>query len=145
MIVFELICPKNHRFEGWFASSDDFDGQRKRGLLSCPSCGHAHIDKLPTAKIRKAGAELLPAAHDEDGAELAKPKAPSNLQELIDFVLMNTDNVGNEFAEEARRIHRQEVPYRNIRGTTSRREAEDLIDEGIPVMALPVPPQSDWH
>ena len=143
MIVFELVCPKNHRFEGWFQSADDFDGQRARGLLSCPSCGHAHIDKLPTAKIRKAGPELLPAAPNEIGAVPAK--TPSNLQELIDYVLLNTDNVGDEFAQEARRIHREEVPYRNIRGTTSRREAEDLVDEGIPVMALPIPPQTDWH
>ena len=145
MIVFELICPENHRFEGWFGSAEDFDSQRLGGLLSCPSCGRSHIDKLPSAKIRKTSPELLPAVQDRTGPEQAKPRTPSNLQELLDYVLMNTDNVGTQFADEARRIHRQEVPFRNIRGTTSRGEAEDLIEEGIPVMALPIPPQNDWH
>jgi hypothetical protein len=147
VIVFELICPKNHRFEGWFASAGDFDGQRERGLLSCPSCGHSHIDKLPTAKIRKANQELLPAVRETTVPDQAKPQpqVPAHLQELIDYVLLNTDNVGKAFADEARRMHRQEAPYRNIRGTTSRVEAEDLLEEGIPVMALPIPPQNDWH
>ena len=145
MIVFELICPRNHRFEGWFGSAGDFDGQRERGLLSCPSCGHSHIEKLPTAKIRKPSPELLPAVPEESVPVQAKPQTSMRMQELIDLVLMNTDNVGAEFADVARRIHRQEVPYRNIRGTTSRGEAQELLDEGIPVMALPIPPQNDWH
>ena len=145
MIVFELICPKSHRFEGWFASSGDFDGQRDRGLLSCPSCGRSEIEKLPTAKIRTTGAEVLPAVSEEQVSTPAKAKPPANLQELIDYVLMNTENVGAKFATEARRIHQHEVAYRNIRGTASRQETEELLDEGIPVMALPIPSQNDWH
>lgn len=145
MIVFELICPKYHRFEGWFASSDDFDGQKDRGLLSCPSCGRSEIEKLPTAKIRTMGTEVLPAVIEEQAATPAKPKPPANLQELIDYVLVNTENVGAKFAVEARRIHQHEVPYRNIRGTASRQETEELLEEGIPVMALPIPSQNDWH
>jgi hypothetical protein len=145
VIVFELICPKSHRFEGWFASSGDFDGQRDRGLLSCPSCGRSEIEKLPTAKIRTTGAEVLPAVSEEQVSTPAKAKPPANLQELIDYVLMNTENVGAKFATEARRIHQHEVAYRNIRGTASRQETEELLDEGIPVMALPIPSQNDWH
>jgi len=145
VIVFELICPKSHRFEGWFASSGDFDRQRDRGLLSCPSCGRSEIKKLPTAKIRTTGAEVLPAVSEEQASTPAKAKPPANLQELIDYVLMNTENVGANFATEARRIHQHEVAYRNIRGTASRQETEELLDEGIQVMALPIPSQNDWH
>lgn len=147
MIVFELICPRQHRFEGWFASAGDFDGQRDRGLLSCPTCGRSEIEKLPTAKIRKPVTEVMPEVRDAGAAAPQVPAAqkPSNLKELIDYVLMNADDVGKEFASEARRIHRLEVPHRNIRGTASREEAEELLDEGIPVMALPIPPQNDWH
>ena len=143
MIVFELICPKQHRFEGWFASAGDFDGQKDRGLLSCPSCGRAEIEKLPTAKIRTTGPEVFPAVSEQLVPAPGQP--PANLQELIDYVLMNTENVGRKFATEARRIHQREVPYRGIRGTASRQETEELLDEGIAVMALPIPPQNDWH
>ena len=69
----------------------------------------------------------------------------ANLQELIDYVLMNTENVGTKFASEARRIHHHEVAYRNIRGTASRQETEELLEEGIPVVTLPIPSQNDWH
>lgn len=142
MIVFELICQKHHRFEGWFSSADDFEGQKGRGLLTCPSCGHSSIEKLPTAKIRKA--ELLPAVCD-DRSHAVVPAAKPSLNDLIEFVLMNTDNVGKEFAVEARKIYAKEVPYRGIRGSATVEETEQLLEEGIPVMALPVPPQSDWH
>ena len=145
MIVFALICPKHHRFEGWFASADDFDGQKDRGLLSCPSCGRSEIEKLPTAKIRTAGAEVLPAVREEEVSTPASAKPPANLQELIDYVLLNSENVGAKFATEARRIHQNEVPYRNIRGTASRQETEELLEDGIPVMALPIPSRNDWH
>lgn len=145
MIVFDLICPRSHRFEGWFASAGDFDAQKDRGLLSCPSCGRSEIEKLPTAKIRTSGPELLPAVIEEQVPTPVKATPPAILQELIDYVLMNTENVGTKFATEARRIHQHEVPYRNIRGTASRQETEELLDEGIPVMALPIPSQNDWH
>lgn len=145
MIVFELICPDHHRFEGWFASSGDFDGQKSRGLLACPSCGRTDIEKLPTAKIGSTAPEVLPAVREESAPVPSAQASPARLQELIDYVLMNTDNVGKEFAAEARRIHQHEVPYRGIRGTASRQETEELLEEGIPVMALPIPSQNDWH
>lgn len=142
MIVFELICPLHHRFEGWFGSPEDFDGQRSGGLLSCPTCGNSAIEKFLTAKIRKLEAES-PTAVQEDQAP--SPKRPANLNELIDFVLTHTENVGGEFPDEARRIHYKQAPLRNIRGTATRQQTEDLLEEGIPVMPLPIPPQGDWH
>jgi hypothetical protein len=145
MIVFELICPRHHRFEGWFASTADFEGQKDRGLLLCPVCGHSHIEKLPTAKIGKHEAELLPAAREDHSTVPGQEQAAARLHEIINYVLMNTENVGRDFAAEARRIHQENVPYRSIRGTATRKETEELLEEGIPVMSLPIPPQGDWH
>ena len=147
MIVFELICPQHHRFEGWFSSSGDFETQQVRGMLSCPSCGNARIKKLPTAKIRKSeSAQSAPPQVTEGGKQLPVATMPQvTLNQLIDYVMANTDDVGKEFATEARRIFRNEVPHRNIRGVASREETEELIDEGVPVMPLPVPPKGDWH
>lgn len=154
MIVFELICAKHHRFEGWFASAGDFDSQKKRGLLSCPSCSSTRIEKLPTAKIGKAEARQSDARQPEAAAGPAEGGMPvpatagirpGKLNELIDFVLMNTENVGTEFPAEARRIHKQEVPQRNIRGVATRAETEELLEEGIQVMSLPIPPRGGWH
>jgi len=154
MIVFELICPKHHRFEGWFASAGDFDGQKGRGLLSCPVCGNSHIEKLPTAKIGKTEARQIEARQPEastptNRSDLPVPMNaaihPGKLNELIDFVLMNTENVGANFPTEARRIHNQEAPHRSIRGVATRAETEELLEEGIQVMSLPIPPRGDWH
>lgn len=147
MIVFELICPKHHRFEGWFGSSGDFDSQQGRGLLSCPSCGHAGIKKLPTAKIRKS-AEVVTAreARPDGGKQMPVATLPqAALNQLLDYVLANTEDVGKEFASEARRIFRSETQSRSIRGVASREETEELLEEGVPVMPLPLPPRGDWH
>lgn len=71
--------------------------------------------------------------------------SPLQVQGMVDYLLANSENVGNQFADEARRIHREEAPARNIRGVATREETQDLLEEGIPVMPLPVPPQGDWH
>ena len=142
MIVFELICPDRHRFEGWFASSEDFESQKSHGLLSCPVCSDSSIEKLLTAKIGKPEAE--PAGEKADPTP-ALAAVPGNLSELIDYVLLNTENVGEDFAAEARRIHYKEVARRNIRGLATGEETRELLEEGIAVMPLPVPPRKDWH
>ena len=143
MIVFELICPDRHRFEGWFASAGDFESQKAHGLLSCPVCSDSSIEKLLTAKIGRPEAEPPP----QQNAPPAHPEAvqPRNLNELIEYVLLNTDNVGREFPSEARRIHYKEIPQRDIRGLATGEEARELLDEGIAVMPLPIPPRRDWH
>ena len=142
MIVFELICPDRHRFEGWFASSEDFESQKSRGLLSCPVCSGSSIQKLLTAKIGKP--EAKPAGEKADPTP-ALAAVPGNPSELIDYVLLNTENVGENFAAEARRIHHKEVAQRNIRGLATGEETRELLEEGIAVMPLPVPPRKDWH
>jgi len=141
VIVFELICTDRHRFEGWFASADDFEGQKARGLLSCPVCICFGIEKLLTAKIGRPDAEP-PRGNAQPPVAPARPR---NLHEVIDYILLNTENVGEDFPAEARRIHRKEVPQRNIRGVATGDETQELLEEGIAVMPLPIPPHKDWH
>jgi len=142
VIVFELICADRHRFEGWFASAGDFEGQKARGLLSCPVCSDSSIEKLLTAKIGRQEAE---PSRENPQLPVAPAMRPRNLQEAIDYILLNTENVGQDFPAEARRIHHREVPQRNIRGVATGEETRELLDEGIAVMPLPIPPHKDWH
>lgn len=145
MIVFDLVCAHEHRFEGWFASADDFEQQRKDGLLSCPVCADGVIEKLPSARIG-GFAEPAPAA----GA-VSKPatgdvaERSMNLARLLEVVLTHTEDVGEQFAEEARRMHYAEAPERAIRGVATRDETEALLDEGIPVLPLPLPRREDLN
>lgn len=142
MIVFDLICRDRHRFEGWFASGEDFTSQKSRGLLACPVCGGAHVEKLPAAKIRKQSEAAAPAP----SGSLPPGKTEAvDVSRIIDYILAHSEDVGKGFAEEARKIHYQEKPQRNIRGVASHAEAEDLREEGIPVFSLPVPPQDRWN
>jgi len=138
VIVFELICADRHRFEGWFASAGDFEGQKGRGLLSCPVCGASKVEKLLTAKIGRPEPE-------GPAAQMPAPAQAPNLNEMIDAILLNTENVGRNFPSEARRIHRKEASQRSIRGIATGKETRDLLEEGIAVMPLPIPPREDWH
>ena len=142
MIVFELICADRHRFEGWFASAGDFEGQKARGLLSCPVCSDSSIEKLLTAKIGRPDA----GPPRENAHPPAAPAARlRSLHEMLDYVLLNSENVGEDFPAEARRIHHNEVPQRSIRGVATGEETRELLEEGIAVMPLPIPPRRDWH
>ena len=143
MIVFELICSDQHRFEGWFASSEDFASQKRRGLLVCPVCSGVQVEKLPVAKIRKQGIEPTPAP--PGGAAAAGQGGASDASRLMDYILTHSEDVGTRFPEEARKIYYAEVPQRNIRGIASRNEADELREEGVPVFTLPVPPQDRWN
>ncbi len=161
MKVFNLRCSLDHRFEGWFASEDDYLSQTDRGLMSCPVCGNQSVDRLPSAprlSISKAKAPAQEASADEANSKAiaeqsAEPGVPSGkgqapqhevtMQSMwlqaVRHVMANTDDVGDRFPEEARRIHYGETDERAIRGRASRDEAEALRDEGIEVMSLPLP------
>ena len=142
MIVFELICRDQHRFEGWFSSGDDFSSQQSRGLLECPICGGAHVEKLPTAKIRK---QQEPTPQATDNSSQTSVATPVDAARVIDYILTHSEDVGKSFAEEARRIYYQQAPQRSIRGVATRSEAEDLHEEGVPVFSLPIPPKDHWN
>lgn len=140
--VFNLRCDNAHTFEGWFASGDDLDAQRERGLLSCPVCNSVEVVKAPSAPyVGRAVAEPVPAESGAAGRQTAIMPTPAQMQAM--FMTMareiarTTEDVGERFAEEARRIHYNEVPVRGIRGTTTRAEAQALDEEGIGVMPIP--------
>jgi hypothetical protein len=133
MKVLDLQCPHGHRFEGWFASAEDFESQLSRKLVACPVCSATEVSRLPSApRLNLSGA--------------AEAKAPAGAGEMqarvmraLREVLEKTENVGDRFAEEARRIHYNEAPARNIRGVTTPEDAQALVEEGIEVMPLPIP------
>lgn len=145
MIVFDLRCGKGHRFEGWFGSARDFESQKARGLIACPDCGSGSVERTPSATRVNLGADP-PAAERTNGAAPAQAKDPMRTAaalyvRLLDEMLSRSEDVGSEFPSEARRIHYGESPERPIRGQASEEEHEALVDEGIPVLRLPIPPR----
>src|SRR5262245_969985 len=120
MIVFELICSSQHRFEGWFASPGEFRRQQQSHIIACPVCATTHVEKLPAAKIRKPAPQGEGTAEPVDGKMPAAGPDPSALlASLIQHILQHTEDVGKEFPAEARRIHYEEVPPRGIRGVAN--------------------------
>ena len=136
MKVLNLRCAHDHRFEGWFASGDDFAAQSGRGLVECPLCGDKGIERLPSApRLNVMGLrEEAPAPAADAGAQLQ-----SMWLRAVRHMIEHTEDVGERFPEEARRIHYGEVAERGIRGRASREDADALREEGIEVMSVPVP------
>lgn len=150
MIVFDLLCSVGHRFEGWFSSGEDFASQKDRRLLSCPSCGSATVERVPSAARFNLGAQE-PAKKPETSAttpaktpemEGKDPFAIAQMlySRMLDELLTKSEDVGKEFPQEARKIFYQQAPARSIRGQATEEQHEELLDEGIPVARLPVPP-----
>lgn len=147
MIVFDLTCDSGHRFEGWFGSSEDYAGQRARGLVSCPNCGSAAVDKAPMAPAvpRKsnsrpatpAGSAKQPMTRGAMPPEVAE--ALGKLAEAQARALKDSRWVGDAFADQTRAIHYGEQDPETIHGQASLEEARALFDEGIPVAPLPFP------
>ncbi|HZN46648.1 MAG TPA: DUF1178 family protein, partial [Ramlibacter sp.] len=141
MKVLNLRCAHAHAFEGWFASEDDFQDQLVRGLVECPLCGNAAITKLPSAPRLNLGAtEAAPAAAaKQEVVSSPNPELQAAWMQLVKQVMANTEDVGERFAEEARKIHYGETEQRGIRGQASREETQELLEEGIGVLPLPIP------
>jgi len=195
MRVFDLRCKHDHRFEGWFASSDAYEDQLKRDLVACPICASTAVTRLPSAPHLNLSAarEVVPSAsaaagtaastrrdktasessdqvrpdsgndRGNTGGESAQAssagrdmrradasrhmtpeaKTAERLQaqwlNMIREVVRNTENVGDAFAEEARKMHYREAPERAIRGVASPDQVAELADEGIDVVAMPMP------
>jgi hypothetical protein len=137
MKVLSLRCAHDHRFDGWFANGEAFVDQAERGLVACPLCGDTTIAALPSAPRLNVSAlrESPPAA--PTGANAADMQ--SQWMRAVHHMMKTTEDVGERFPEEARRIHYGEVEQRGIRGQASREEAEALREEGIEVMSVPVP------
>jgi hypothetical protein len=142
MKVLNLGCANDHRFEGWFASDDDFQSQFERGLVECPMCGDKTVTRFPTAPRLNVSKTREPAS----SAPAASGKSPIEMTmqaawlRAVRHVMSTTDDVGDRFAEEARRIHYGEIDMRAIRGQATPDEAQALQEEGIEVVSLPIPP-----
>ncbi|EJE54585.1 hypothetical protein PMI14_00560 [Acidovorax sp. CF316] len=149
MKVLDLHCHAGHVFEGWFASEDDFQSQNQRGLVQCPFCGDSGISKRLSAPRLNLGAKppapqapAKPAMTTPTGSQdsVALPPAlQAAWLELARKIAANTEDVGNRFADEARRMHHGETEERAIRGQATPDEAAQLLDEGIAVLPLPLP------
>ena len=149
MKVLNLRCAHDHGFEGWFSSEDDFQAQNQRAAIECPLCGDTGVTRLPSAPRLNLSGARAPATVAQDGAPgaastVAVPdQVPAVVKaqwlQVVRQVLANTEDVGERFPEEARRIHYGETGQRGIRGQASAEERAALADEGIEIMALPLP------
>ncbi|WP_271897346.1 DUF1178 family protein [Candidatus Phyllobacterium onerii] len=133
MIHFSLHCDDDHEFEGWFRSNDDFDAQVEKQLVSCPVCGSDKVGKALMAPSVATGRQ-------KEKIAIAMSKMASELREMAKKVRENSDYVGSDFAEQARKIHFGEAEQRGIYGEATRDEVEALVDDGVDVMPLPVFP-----
>jgi hypothetical protein len=141
MIVFDLHCSQAHAFEGWFDSGDAYADQRARKLVRCPVCDDPQIEKRLTSRvrIRKANVPIVAkpdAAATAPASEMAAG-LPADVLNKLREIVRNTEDVGERFAEEARKIHYEEIPARAIRGHATQEEAAELHEEGIDFAALP--------
>lgn len=142
MVVYDLICDKNHKFEGWFPSFEGYQEQAAQGLISCPSCGTKAVEKLPHACAVhvKKDAPVPPAPK-----ETSTPPAltPADMNELLirlhRHIQENFEDVGPRFAKEARAIFHGEREEKPIHGTATSEEREELDEDGIPYGVLPKP------
>jgi hypothetical protein len=134
VIRFSLHCDKDHEFEGWFSSSKDFDGQSERGLVECPVCGSRQIGKslMAPAVAASRDAPARPLAMDPEKREMMR-----KLRDIVQAVKQNSEDVGDRFADEARKIHHGETEARGIIGKASSDDAKSLIEEGIEIAPLP--------
>ena len=134
MIRFSLHCEHGHTFEGWFRSSDDFEKQKKRGLIDCPDCGSHRVEKAlmaPAVSTSKKREKMALGMNAEQQRIMGELKA------LTEKMRENADYVGDKFAEEARKIHFGETEQRGIYGEATVAEAKALLNEGVEVCPLP--------
>jgi len=138
MKVLNLRCANGHGFEGWFASDDEYMDQNGRGLIECPLCNDRVVSRMPSAPRLNLSGAREPAAPAK-AAEPAAADLQAGWLKAVHHMLANTEDVGERFAEEARRIHYGETANRGIRGEATPEQRAALNDEGIEVMSIPVP------
>ncbi|MEQ8824186.1 MAG: DUF1178 family protein [Filomicrobium sp.] len=160
MIKYTLHCEEGHEFEAWFGGNQDYENQKSRALLSCPVCTSTKVEKslmAPNVITRKGKTPTLPTEANEAAAASPAPSTPPQathvpaalassaaqkalvnaVRELRSHIEANTEDVGKDFAEEARKIHYRETDARGIRGEATPSEVKDLEEEGIEIAMLP--------
>ncbi|PLP59796.1 DUF1178 domain-containing protein [Mesorhizobium loti] len=134
MIRFSLVCEREHDFEGWFRSNDDFDKQKKRGFVECPTCGSHKVEKAlmaPAVSTSRKQEKMALAMGEQQRQAMVQLKA------LADKMRENSDYVGDKFAEEARKIHFGEADQRGIYGEATLEEAQSLAEDGVEFLPIP--------
>ncbi|HOK05983.1 MAG TPA: DUF1178 family protein [Syntrophales bacterium] len=133
MIIYDLRCDQGHVFEGWFQDRRSFEEQRERGFITCPFCGSTK------AEIAPSSVNFL-SRESKEGTRGPIDRQPMlTLKVLHDFLVKNFEDVGERFADVALKIHYGEEERRNIRGTTTPEEEENLREEGVPFVKVPLP------
>ncbi|MCP4184099.1 MAG: DUF1178 family protein [Hyphomicrobiales bacterium] len=156
MIKYSLICEKEHAFEGWFSTGQDFDQQNRRNLVNCPLCNSSNITKtlmapsISTSKTKLQPSEQIKNEPTSSKSGVANSPAPENFQELVEKVrelrsniLENSKNVGSRFPDEARKIHYGEVEKHSIYGQASAQDFKELVDEGVNILPIPTLPEDN--
>ena len=138
MIIFDLTCNNDHGFEGWFQSAESFEQQLQTGLVSCPYCGSVEIRRVPSAV--HLGKSSAPTENAGERGTAVSPQGEllGVYQQLLSAILAGSEDVGKEFASEARKMHYLEAPARSIRGQATSEEFDSLREEGIEVLHFPV-------
>jgi hypothetical protein len=126
MIIYDLQCTREHTFEGWFKSREEYDREKKAGRLTCPMCGDTEVNALPS------GGHVAVKGRS-DG-----PSMPDIAKAMNEYLKQNFDDVGPGFADEAIKMHFDEIEYRNIKGTMTGEEEQELQEEGIEYFKVPV-------
>ena len=128
MIHYTLVCDDGHDFEGWFRDSDTFETQASNGLVACPFCG--------STKVTRG----VMAPHVARAGEIDVAKLRAALREMRDELIEGSEDVGDRFPDEARKIEDGEAERRAIRGRATFEEAKALLEEGIDILPIPVLP-----
>jgi len=153
MIIYDLSCANDHRFEGWFRSANDFDLQLEQGLITCPQCDSQQVRRVPSAiaiggHAEEASPSSFNAVSAASGSTALMPGGTQIMamyQQLVKAIVKSSEDVGTAFAEEARKIHYNEAPERPIRGQATTDECEALRDEGINILNIPSIKEEDLN
>lgn len=142
MVIYNLVCKKNHCFEGWFPSFEEYQKQAKKQQVSCPTCGSTKVEKVPHACAVHVKKDQVATAKKPE-QEAPTPPTPAEFKEMLlkvhHYVKQNFEDVGARFAEEAREIHKGSAAERPIHGTATSQERVELAEEGVPFITLPKP------
>lgn len=164
MIRYTLKCDDGHEFESWFPSSASYDTQRARGLVTCPTCNSAKVEKAvmapsvartdkgmagrepagaPPSELDGGAAAEAPSAEATPVAMMARPDSELRtlIRQLRDHIVANSDDVGDSFADLARKMHEGEIEHRPIRGEATVEEVKALREDEVEVFPLPVLPE----
>ena len=138
MIRYALACDQDHPFEGWFAASSDFDDQSERGMIACPECASRFVRKqIMSPAVAGAKKRGEPAAMTAGAKQAMMMEAMARVRAHVEDTF---DYVGDAFAREARAIHEGKSEDRGIYGEATPAEVKGLVEDGVPVAALPPEP-----